>query len=370
MNPASPAPSDQKLHEAVMYFQVNRLGEAEYLLREILQDKPDHEAALNELGRTLHKQGRLDDAISCFRRLTGLRPDLALAHKNLAIMLCEHGRFEESFASFRRHAELFHAHRAAPADACIPQHKIRHDLEQRDYLKTSLGIDHDFHIADGLRVTGFAVNPDAYDGNIAEDWRSHQPQIVVIDDFLMPDALVRLQNYCTGSTIWRQAYEGGYLGALPEHGLGSPLLAQIAEELRQVYPAIFHNHPLRQFWGFKYDSEQNGIAVHADFAAVNVNFWITPDEANLDAHSGGLVIWDKPAPLNWSFERYNDDVAATRAFLQEAEARSVTIPYRCNRAVIFNSNLFHETDRIHFKSGYTNRRINLTLLYGNREDAA
>ena len=28
--------------------------------------------------------------------------------------------------------------------------------------------------------------------------------------------------------------------------------------------------------------------------------------------------------------------------------------------------LFHETDRFHFKPGYKNRRINITLLFGKR----
>jgi hypothetical protein len=45
------------------------------------------------------------------------------------------------------------------------------------------------------------------------------------------------------------------------------------------------------------------------------------------------------------------------------------VPYRANRAVIFDSDLFHETDVIHFKPGYENRRINVTLLYGRRQGA-
>jgi hypothetical protein len=32
------------------------------------------------------------------------------------------------------------------------------------------------------------------------------------------------------------------------------------------------------------------------FAAVNVNFWITPDDANLDEKSRGLVVYDVDAP--------------------------------------------------------------------------
>jgi len=38
--------------------------------------------------------------------------------------------------------------------------------------------------------------------------------------------------------------------------------------------------------------------------------------------------------------------------------------------VIFDSDLFHETDRIAFKEGYLNRRINITMLYGRRDAAA
>jgi hypothetical protein len=103
---------------------------------------------------------------------------------------------------------------------------------------------------------------------------------------------------------------------------------------------------------------------------VNVNFWITPDEANLDPESGGLVVWDKAAPLDWDFDKYNTDEGAIRRFLTEAGAKPVTIPYRANRAVIFDSDLFHETDRLSFREGYQNRRINVTLLYGEREKQA
>ena len=41
--------------------------------------------------------------------------------------------------------------------------------------------------------------------------------------------------------------------------------------------------------------------------------------------------------------------------------------YRANRAVIFDSDLLHQTDKIRFKEGYSSRRINVTLLYGERD---
>ncbi len=103
---------------------------------------------------------------------------------------------------------------------------------------------------------------------------------------------------------------------------------------------------------------------------MNVNFWIAPDDANLDPARGGLVVWDKEAPADWDFAAYNTDLAAMKRFLAETKAKPVTIPHRQNRAAIFNSDFFHETDRIDFAEGYENRRINITLLYGARENQA
>ncbi len=155
-----------------------------------------------------------------------------------------------------------------------------------------------------------------------------------------------------------------------ESGFAQPLILQIADELATAFPKIFRRLPLIQAWAFKYDSALRGIGVHADFAAVNVNFWITPDEANRDPQRGGLVIWDQPAPLSWDFAKYNRETGAIREFLAQSGAKSLTVPHRANRAVIFDSDLFHETDEIAFEEGYLNRRINITFLYGRREQSS
>ena len=57
-----------------------------------------------------------------------------------------------------------------------------------------------------------------------------------------------------------------------------------------------------------------------------------------------------------------------REELKKSKGNTKVIPYNENRAVIFNSNLFHETDIYEFKEGYENRRINVTLLFGRRKD--
>ena len=121
-------------------------------------------------------------------------------------------------------------------------------------------------------------------------------------------------------------------------------------------------------WGYKYDHQLQGIGVHADAAAVNVNFWITEDEANLEPEGGGLLVYRHTAPPDWEFERFNRDPAAIMRFLESRGGEPIRIPHRANRAVIFDSDLFHATDALHFREGYRNRRINITLLYGLRSD--
>jgi Tfp pilus assembly protein PilF len=344
-----------------------RLQESEALFRRLIAAAPDYAAGHSNFGNILFVQGRLEEAEASYRQALALRPDMVDALRNLALIVFERGRFDESMPWFKRHAELAYG-RPQSSGGPVPEHKRRHDQEQRDYLSggNGGGTAAAFHLDAGDRANGRAVNPDRAGGAIAAHWQTSSPQFVVVDDFLTDEALEGLRRFCWRSTIWHKIYQNGYLGAMPEHGFACPLLAQIDEELRSVYPAILGEYPLRRCWGFKCDSALRGVNIHADFAAVNVNFWITPDEANLDPQSGGLVIWDTPAPLDWDFAQYNRAGPAVRDFLREAGAKSVTVPYRANRAVIFDSDLFHQTDRIAFKEGYLNRRINITMLYGRR----
>jgi Tetratricopeptide repeat len=336
-------------------------------IMELFRDIP---TGLDEAGTWYHRaailyvRNRFEDALSVLEKALALTPDYAEALILKGAVLFESKQVEAGMAVFRRHAELVYGNRPIRVET-DPPHKHRHDAEQRDYLK-SLGFDDDgFRLEVADRTLGPAVNP-ANAGAVAKLWANSDPQIVVIDNLLTEEALEALRRFCWGSTIWPLPYKDGYLGAMPEPGFACPLLAQIADELRQVFPSVIGDHGLRRSWAFKYDSRLAGIPMHADQAAVNVNFWIAPEDANADPESGGLIVWDKKAPLDWDFARYNTNEAAIRAFLAEQGAKPITVPHRTNRAVIFDSDLFHETDRILFREGYRNRRINITMLYGRR----
>lgn len=205
---------------------------------------------------------------------------------------------------------------------------------------------------------------------IERKYLANSPGVVVVDDFLSAEALDNLRQFCLESTVWSgNRYAHGRLGAFFRDGFNCPLLLQIAQALREMLPRVIGDrYPLRQLWGFKYGEHLPGDStIHADFAAVNVNFWIAPEDANLDACTGGMVIYGVDAPAHWDFDTYNSQPDRIRCFLRQQQASSITIPYRENRAIIFNSDLFHATDALNFKPGYENRRVNITMLYGDRE---
>jgi hypothetical protein len=364
MNGPTPETSeiDAVLHQAFAHHQAGRFVEAEKLYRQTLTLRPAVSGVHVSLGLILVLQGRIDEAAVSFRRAVEIAPDdvgalhklgnlllresrsdEAIARPDLSLALAKCNRIEESFAYFARHARLAYGNGAGARRGEAPPlpHKLRHDREQQDYLGAIHGqaAGLQFHLADGSRLSSPVVNP-ANAGHVAQQWQTSRPQTVVIDNFLTKEALEKLRRFCWGSTIWRTVHAEGYLIALPEHGFACPLLAQIDEELRATYAAIFHAHLLRYLWAFKYDSKLAGVGTHADPAGLTVNFWITEDEANLDPEHGGMIIWDAAAPIDWKTDQYIGNTEACRTHLARMGAKPAIIPHRANRAVIFESSRF------------------------------
>lgn len=292
--------------------------------------------------------------------------------------------------------------------------KLRHDAEQYAYLRSRGLLGHAFdgiiadflELADGLfrsgGVEGRSAMNDRLRGRIgkvynrivhmgsgarvraalSDAWsrqdvesafRQQGSGVVVIDDFLTPEALEAIRSFALESTVWSGIrYAHGRLGAFFGDGFNCPVLLQVAEDLRRALPnVITTRYPLRQIWGFKNSTDLPPESnLHADFAAVNVNFWITPEASNADPQTGGMMIYDVDAPLGWDFHTYNGRSDIIKAFLRENGARSLYVPYRQNRCIVFNSDLFHGTHEVHFRNGFVNHRVNVTMLYGHREQDA
>jgi tetratricopeptide (TPR) repeat protein len=217
------------------------------------------------------------------------------------------------------------------------------------------------------RALGSAWSPAA----VEDQYLARRPCAVVVDRFLSDEAIESLRLFCLESTVWSEnRYNHGRLGSMFHEGFNCPLLIQIAEEIRAALPRIIRpGLPARQIWGYKYATSAPKETPHADFAVVNVNFWITPDDANLDPRTGGLLLYDVAAPPDWDFATYNSNAGVKIGELLRARnARPEHIAYRYNRAVIFDSDLFHATPSLTFRGGYENRRMNVTVLFGARDE--
>ncbi|HJR77373.1 MAG TPA: tetratricopeptide repeat protein [Nitrospiraceae bacterium] len=394
----------------VLYKERGQFEQAVVSYRRALTLKPDHAEALNNLGLVYMDQGRLDEAIACYEKALRAQPGYLTATYNLGMAALWAGQSERALACFTRTAQAKYGHGRPVKDTVVYRSRLKHDAEQLEYLlsagligselesykdalnrlrasldrrgepgnrltvspdelqSVALSFNRLVHVASCERLSEGAINRELDVATVEERYHAQRPEVTFVDDLLRPEALERLRRFCWESTIWKKDYENGYIGAFLGDGFATPLLLQVADELRKTFPRIFGSHPLTQAWAFKHDSARRGLNIHADAAAVNVNFWITADDANLNPASGGLVVWNKEAPREWNFKDYNSDANRGKIYdwLKQVGAGDVRIPYRSNRAVIFNSDLFHETDEISFKEGYTNRRINITLLYGYR----
>lgn len=380
--------------------------------------------AWNNLANTLVEIDQAG-AERAYRMALALQPRLAPAWSGLGTIDLRHHRSERAFQAFAQSLAIRRASRwwppgtasrnLPPPQALTNTVKLRHDIEQiadgrragrlgpefdpvlagyrraldrfvARYGPATNGFLHPDDVAAigdvYSRVVAWSPPPALPGGAVAAGWDrataarryAAPPGICWVDGLLTPEALASLRRFCMDATIWNDIshnYQSapvarGYLGAYAADGFLAPLLFQIAEELTAALPSIFAGHPLRQMWAYKYEEKLEGIGIHGDDAAINVNFWITPDSANLDPSSGGLIIYPVEAPANWDFAAINTEPETMLRFVKSAGVPPINVPYRQNRAVIFNSDLFHATAPLHFKPGYDNRRINVTMLFGLR----
>ena len=361
----------------------------------------------NAMGALGHKVGALEN----FRQTVALEPGHYEAHLALGYLWHAEARRDRALDHFARTFELRRGEdRSGIADYSLTHAtaaKLRHDSEQFRHIAenhregsrfellartyesvasrlgdgsdeyeivplsddqfTELGESYNtpYHVIDAPELLSGALDPALEFAALSQRYEDSDPGIVWFDDFLTPRALGLLQKFLLESTIWYDfSHIGGCLAAYLEDGLACPLILQIAEELRAGFPDILKDQPLAQIWAFKAIEKGRGIDVHADDGAVSLNFWVTADSANTNPDRGGLIIHHKEPPPDWQIGDYKADVASIRSHLGNDEKDRVVVPYRENRAVLFDSRLFHESDTVDFRSEYENHRINITMVFG------
>jgi len=356
---------------------------------------------------------RTEEALIYLERALNLSPDFYPAIVDMTSGLLKNSNdqhkiqktCEYSSLSLKTHHDNDLSIKVIDGKLKIPTYRLKHDVEQARYLK-KIGLEsatskifikqiagilgNQRRTSDGavnLSSNEYAnlkayyketiklepiiiknyLNPNLDWNDIENSYIYKNNEIIFIDDFLSAEALEWLIKYSLLSKVWLKEYKLCYLGAFANNGFMSEIHLNIVKELRTKLPNIIGDLNLEQMWGFKYDSKLGkGINVHADFARINLNFWITPDKFNLNTNTGGMKIYTHPAPSDWNPLDYNTNSNLIYDYLKANNSGSITIPYKQNRAVLFNSALFHETDEINFVDEYEGRRVNITYLFGKQ----
>jgi tetratricopeptide (TPR) repeat protein len=353
-----------------------------------------------------HALGQSREAIKDFQRVCAIEPEHYDAHRALGFLWLAASDRGRALDHFARTYELRRGEDrggiAARSLTEATRSKLLHDAEQFRYLSArrrdrqrfealarnyeaaakdapetatplsdrqidTLGEDYNtaIHICGAPELAGAAVSVRPDRDALMQRFKEKQSGAVWFDNLLTPPALAGLKRYLLESTIWHDfSHIGGFVASYLEDGLACPLLLQIADEIRRAFPELLEKHPLSQAWAFKGLEAKAAIDAHADDAAVSINFWVTPNEANLNLGRGGLAVCRVPPPAAWEIRDYDADKETIAAFLQQHANDSLIVPYRENRAVLFESRLFHRSDDPEFATGYENHRINLTLLFG------
>lgn len=385
-----------------------RYREAADALQNLVRREPSV-AILVALADMNFQLGDLTEAKENALEAVGASPGEHAARVLLARVRTALDEHDAALADFRAALNLARP-RMAPASGgpiTVPAHQALHNLEQLIYLEQvdNLAPGTLLPVAAGLREVAQRKLNQMLDGagseiptiplggqygrimadpplvvldesppalclNRRDDWsdvvqafKGEGKGIVCVDHLLTPDALAQLQRFCLRSTVWRRPYPPGYLGANPESGFFSPLLLQIAAELRQAIPELLDKHHLNYWWSFVCQHQRPGTDIHADQSDISLNFWITPDSANLQPGGGGLDVWDVAAPADWTFDDYNRGGRDIRDFLRQEGARQTSFAYAENRALLFRGSIFHQTAATRFAEGFENRRRNVTMLF-------
>jgi tetratricopeptide (TPR) repeat protein len=402
----------------------DRHSDAISAFQQAIAADPSFSDAHKNLGDAYLNAGLLDRAVNAYEQAVSLRQDYREADNNMAVALLNQGdyvraekvlkrslfreaglppkmteRFDPSLTSLvadnAPSASLFKVQdRVEQIEYLLQQElidpsfnellarlkavcaELKQDKQRKPYTQLTqpqveaLGgyFDRLIHYADAPRISGPTMN-DALDYKALED-KYLETRCLFFDDFLSPVALNELRRFFLQSTVFFRYSEAGFVASYVTDGFNCGLVFQLIEELHERFPRILRGRHLNNMWCYRYCSQGDGVRPHNGDGSVTINFYLTPNSANLDSEGGGMVMYDKVHPDEWDWVKYNtykDDPSIQADIARYlADARSEKVQYRCNRAVLFHSTLFHKTDPYRFLDGYENRRMNITMLFGKR----
>ncbi|KAL7566145.1 hypothetical protein ACA910_003912 [Epithemia clementina (nom. ined.)] len=247
--------------------------------------------------------------------------------------------------------------------------------------------------------------------NIQQQWKNGQG-VVIIDDFLTPQALSKIQQILLQSTVWFESntVAGSYTSAAHlDDGLFDKLLLRLAYETRDLVRPIMPDeaYVLHDLFARKYDvpsaaATASSASMTTDdvqsktflveggdpLSAIHVHLWLSPpsslasaDSKTIKGDHDHLVVFTAKPPQDWPHTMGPTGAEVLDTIIQPSGFANVTVPFQVNRAVVFDATLFHKKSiqlPLHSDQAggydddddavlrYQKRLTELVLLYGNK----
>jgi hypothetical protein len=188
----------------------------------------------------------------------------------------------------------------------------------------------------------------------------------VIDNFLTPQSCAAVREAIVQNKGW--SFMNWQAEELFIRNFNLPIVKVIAKEISECLPRILGDLSLVQHIAFMH-KRNKGLCSHSDTGMVTVDLWLTPDEYNLEPEFGGLLLYDVKRQPGQSIHEFNARPWCTEYCEKNTKGGYAQVPYKYNRAVIFDARTFHASDRINFVAdGAHTFRINYALLFDHADD--
>jgi tetratricopeptide (TPR) repeat protein len=165
----------RSIQDIVAAFQAGRLADSEQWSREALQQSSANDDFSLLLAMSLHRQGRLDEALVVYAELAQRHPDSSLHRGNYATVLRDLGRLEEAAQAYAKALELQPDNVEQLINFGLLQMQLKRFHEARETLLHAHYLDRESMVARMAAARACAICRDHRVGQLLRPWREWLP---------------------------------------------------------------------------------------------------------------------------------------------------------------------------------------------------
>jgi hypothetical protein len=148
----------------------------------------------------------------------------------------------------------------------------------------------------------------------------------------------------------------------------APSFQRAGTELSMALQPIVQGMKIISYWLIA-AARGPGIRMHADNATYSINIWLTPASNAESMNADGMVFYNVNRPDRMSYKSFSSHDYCEYYVRDRSGVPEKRIPYRFNRAVIFDSRVMHRSEEVTFadSGSVLSRRLNLTFSWDKLE---